>query len=486
MRTFGMMLILTLIVAEIPLYAHSYYLPFASSPSASSQLAASPDTIRLSLPKALELAKANYPAIKARQAAQNRAAKEIDVVRAEYLPNIGLTAYVNYGSNNSVAGTFFPYNAPVQGGIRADGIYTPVFGSFAALELSWAAFTFGKADSRIAAAQSEYERAELEVQNAIFQQQLATADAYLLALAAERLVSVQENNLRRSEIFYTIAKAKAVSGIVSGVDSSLAAAERSKARLLLLESRKSVQLQHIKLAELTGLPSTTVVLPDTLTFFSTIPRESPSELTASALEKSIASTPELRVAQKNVEVSAARTEVVQRSWLPSVRLWADFFGKGSGVQNSDNSFRTDFASGVAFQALNYTTAVSVQFDVFDLFRSNERAAAETARNQELRYDYDTKHLEAERRYENAAAQFRLALAQAEESPLQRAAAQATFSQSNARYESGLAPLTELVQSFYILSRADADVAVAYSNAWRALLFKAASLGDVELFLNQLK
>lgn len=442
------------------------------------------DTLRLTLPKTLELARTNYPSIKARQSAQMRAAKEIDAIHAEYLPEAIATGYMNFGTNNGIAGTFFPYNSNVSGGVRSVGIYTPIFGSYAALELSWSAFTFGKAEARIAAAQTELERADAEYQNEVFRQQITVADSYLLTLMAERLVAVQENNLRRSEVFYTISKAKATSGIVSGVDSALAAAEFSKSRLLLLESRKNADLQRIKLAELIGLSARTTIILDTMAFFNQLPNDKPLE------EKSIAAvldnTPALKAAQKSVELSQARSEALQRAWLPSLRLWGNVFGKGSGVQNADNSFHTDFASGVAFQALNYTTALSLRFDIFDILRSNERAAVEKAYSQELRYEYDTKRLEAERGYEYATAQFRIASAQAQESPVQLTAASASYNQSNARYQSGLAPLTELVQSYYILSRADADVAVAYSNAWRALLFKAASIGDTELFLSQLK
>jgi outer membrane protein TolC len=443
-----------------------------------------PDTVRLTLPQAIERAVANYPSIKARQAAQLRAAKELDATRAEYLPEAAITSYANFGTNNSVAGTFYPYNSPVQGGIRPDGIYTPVFGSYAALELSWQAFTFGKAESRIAAAQTEQERAEAEYRNELFRQQIAVADAYMLAVMSERLVRVQESNLRRSEIFYTISQSKAASGLVSGVDSALAAAERSKSLLLLLESRKNAELQRAKLAELVGLPFGSVVMADTMSLFAAVPRD--RERSPDSANAAIDQTPPLLLARKTADVSQARAEAIGRSWLPSLRLWGSVFGKGSGVQNSDNSYRSDFASGMAFQALNYTMAVSLRFDLFDFFRTSERAAAEQARSQELRYEYDTKRLEAERRYEYAAQQLRLAITQAQESPVQFAAASASYSQANARYQAGLAPLTELVQSYYILSRADADVAVAYSNAWRALLLKAASVGDVGLVLNQLK
>lgn len=83
-------------------------------------------------------------------------------------------------------------------------------------------------------------------------------------------------------------------------------------------------------------------------------------------------------------------------------------------------------------------------------------------------------------------QYDVARAQAHTAPVQLAAARQAYSQAGARYRSGLTDLPTLLQSMVTLNRAEADVAIAYSNVWRSLLMMAAVQGDLSLFLNAIR
>jgi outer membrane protein TolC len=87
--------------------------------------------------------------------------------------------------------------------------------------------------------------------------------------------------------------------------------------------------------------------------------------------------------------------------------------------------------------------------------------------------------------QNAQLQYNLALEQTKVVPVQYRSAYDAYQQSNARYKSGLATLTELMQALYTLNKAGVDKSVANNNVWRALLQTAAATGDLEIFLNQL-
>jgi hypothetical protein len=76
--------------------------------------------------------------------------------------------------------------------------------------------------------------------------------------------------------------------------------------------------------------------------------------------------------------------------------------------------------------------------------------------------------------------------QAQEAPVQLAAARNGYDQVQSRYRSGLSTLPEVAQNFYILNRAEVDLTVAYNNMWRALLLKAAAAGDLVLFTKEVK
>jgi outer membrane protein len=53
-----------------------------------------------------------------------------------------------------------------------------------------------------------------------------------------------------------------------------------------------------------------------------------------------------------------------------------------------------------------------------------------------------------------------------------------------RYQSGLVNYADLIQTQYLLVKAESETKTAYINAWKALLLKAAVKGDLNLFLNQ--
>ncbi len=54
------------------------------------------------------------------------------------------------------------------------------------------------------------------------------------------------------------------------------------------------------------------------------------------------------------------------------------------------------------------------------------------------------------------------------------------------YKNGLTNIVDVQQAQYALNRAEADLNVAYINVWQSLLLKAASSGDFDLFVKQVK
>jgi outer membrane protein TolC len=75
---------------------------------------------------------------------------------------------------------------------------------------------------------------------------------------------------------------------------------------------------------------------------------------------------------------------------------------------------------------------------------------------------------------------------ARNTPVERQAATEGESRARARYDSGLAGITEVAESQRLLAQAEADDALARLGVWRALLAAAQVRGDLAPFLNQLK
>jgi outer membrane protein TolC len=95
-------------------------------------------------------------------------------------------------------------------------------------------------------------------------------------------------------------------------------------------------------------------------------------------------------------------------------------------------------------------------------------------------------LKLQRQRRESEIQYSLMVEQASRAPIQLAAAQRAYRQASARYSSGLSDLPTMLQSMVTLSRAEADLTIAYSNTWRALLAIAAAKGDLNIFLNAIQ
>ncbi len=93
-------------------------------------------------------------------------------------------------------------------------------------------------------------------------------------------------------------------------------------------------------------------------------------------------------------------------------------------------------------------------------------------------------LQLRKQLELADTTLNLALAIAKEIPHLTESAQFSFDALRSRYESGLANYADLVQAQYMLIKAEVESKTAYIQAWKALLYKAAVTGDLDLFLNQ--
>lgn len=437
------------------------------------------DAQQVKLHEALEQGKGNFPFLKAKQAEIRSAESRIKSVKTDYLPAFIVQDQYTYGTSNSVAGAFLPNEGSAlspSGGIRPENIYTATFGSFTTALVDWKVFNFGKVNANVNVAKADLARSQADYENELFQHQVKIIDAYLLLLINQKLVDAQRQNLERAAVFKRVTDAAVTSGMRPGVDSSLAAAEYAKAQLLLLESQRSEKAQRLRFSELTGELRDSVQV-DTMGFYSQLPAV--SEI------GSFLKNPALKFSQAQIDASLARSLAVKRSYLPSVSLVGAGWGRGSGVSNKDDSFRTDFGSGVKYQVYNYLIGVSTRWNITNIFKVRNDYHAEQFQVERFKSLYQTQQLQLDRQTRESEIQFQLSLAQARLTPVQLAAARTAFNQAEARYQSGLTDLFTLAQSVNALNRAEVDKFVTNGNAWRSLLLKAAAAGDLDIFLSQI-
>jgi outer membrane protein TolC len=433
----------------------------------------------ISLNDALQAAEKNYPLLKAKDWNVKAAEEHLVSTKEEVLiPALKLHEQVDYATSNGVQGTYFSYGISTSGGISAMNNYTPIYGSVSLASLEWVPFSFGQNKSRIELSRIELKNTMLDADNEKFQHRIRVADAYLALAALHQLTSVAQSNLQRAKEIKTATTALAKSGLRPGVDSSFVNSEVSKAVLDLNESQQNEIKEKILLANLIGDENTGFSI-DTVTFFSKEP--------AIQNDTGFSSLPLVKLFQSRIDFSSAKEKFISRSYFPKIYFLSGVWGRGSGMGIPAGSVSdASFAGGTKLSRYDYALGVACTFNILDYPRVRSQFLSQKALTSSVTEEYNQLMLNAKSNLAAANAQIEFARKQKQETPVQYNAAADAFNQSKARYESGLATLTEVSQSLYLLNSAAADKVIANNNLWRAFLQKAASTGNLSEFINQIK
>ncbi|QDK81312.1 TolC family protein [Spirosoma sp. KCTC 42546] len=441
---------------------------------------------QLSLPKALELARTNYPSLRGKLATIRAAEAEAQGLQVALLPQAGVQAQTLNATSNQVRGAYVSNGGlllPISG-VRTDGFNNQAtWTSGASLVVDWEAVTFGRRQARRSQARLAIEQAQADYEGEFFTHQVRVCDAYLLALNAQKSVALQTANLQRAQALQRVIRASTEGGLRPGIDSAIANTEVARARLQVLESQQLAQQQVLRLTELIGQPNPTVQL-DSMAFYNRLPR------LLNTQSGSVALHPQLRVFQKSIELGKANEALLKAAALPSVSVLGSLQGRGSGISERaqpDGTFRIDpsLGAGLPLRSYNYIVGVTAIWRPTDLLRSKYALSAQRERINAFQQTYNQQALGIQAASQNASLQLELAQARADQAPLQLDAAQQAYTQSQARYESGLDNILALTQTTALLNRAEVDQAIVTNSVWRALLLRAATAGDLDSFLQQI-
>jgi outer membrane protein TolC len=343
--------------------------------------------------------------------------------------------------------------------------------------VNWHAFDFGKVKQSVRVAQSKLQLAKADYDNEVFRLEIKVADAYLLYLLSVKLVSVQENNLNRTMAFQQFVLSHTKSGLMPGVDSSSANAEVASAQLALMQSRQFVLQQKNNLEQLSLTPIDSISV-DTTDFLQKVPGYILTPAT-------ISSHPSILLAHQQLNAQYTELSSLKKSVLPTINIIGAGWARGSGVNRATKDYRTGINDGIPYQTYNYLAGVAVKWNITSLAKNKQQYLGGIQNLEAERFTIEEQESELSREVKNAELQYESSLEQSKVTPVQYKAALDAFNLSNARYQAGLASLNEVLQAYYILSRADVDQAVSINNVWRAILQHAASTGNITEFTNLL-
>lgn len=454
-------------------------------------IAANAQQEALKLTEAISLGLKNYQTIQAKRNYYNASTALLQNTKNEYLPNLIASIQQDYGTVN---GQFGPLGAV---GVAGAGVglsvasagppfnaqsWNAAFGALYLATVNWEFFTFGRVRSKIKMSGTQVLRDSADLTQEQFIHSVRVSSAYLNLLVAQRLIKVAQSNLDRTASIQKTVKARAATGLNAGVDSSLANADVSRAKLALIDARNSEQQTRNLLAQYLNLAPDPFFL-DT-TYFSVLPVEFKTT-------DDITANPQVLYYKSRLDLSNQTASFLRKSIRPGFNFFSVLQTRGSGFNYNyfpalPDSYTKSYWDGVNPSRSNYLLGFSLSWNVVSIPKIRQQVNAQQFVSAAYQNEYDLiatqlrdQLILADQRIENS-------LQSVQEVPIQYKAASEAYLQKSVLYKNGLATIVELEQALFSLNRAEADVFLAYIAVWQSLLQKAAASGDLSLFINQAK
>jgi len=439
----------------------------------------------LTLKDAIQTALNNYGTIKAKAdyvKASQASAKETSL---EYLPDLNAGMQNVYGTANGQFGPLYALrglSAASSGPIFLSQNWNAAFGALYVANINWDFFTFGRAHEKNKVAEAEVAQQANDLEQEKFQHEVRVAATYLNLLAAQRLMLSQQKNLDRANALRTVVVARTKNGLNAGVDSSLANAEVSSAKIALTNAIDFEQEQANQLALLMDIPPQDFIL-DTL-FVNRIPASLYDSLMVREVEH-----PVLKFYQSRINVSRQQEKYYDRFKYPVVSLFGVLQSRGSGFGEkystlNPNDYSKSYWSGIKPTNSNYLIGVGVTWNLTSLMRIHQQVISQEWTSKGLENEYEVVDQQIKAQTVLADQKIKNAIANYREAPVQMKAASDAYLQKSVLYKNGLTDIVNVTQALYTLNRAETDRDISVNNVWQALLLKAAASGDFTLFMNE--
>jgi outer membrane protein TolC len=319
-----------------------------------------------------------------------------------------------------------------------------------------------QAERAVAAARADATLTRLQVAQTV-------AVAYLVAVAADQVVTAAQADVDRRGVLATVVHTLVANELRPGADGSRADAERAAAQVRLLRAQQARDLARLDLGRALGLSSPPVLLASTTVL------QVPPAAAMPALDPE--THPRTRVQAAALDASRADEDTLARTDRPRLYLQSSVFGRGSGIEASgavSGGWR-----GLGFDRANWAAGFQVVLpNPFDLPAKHARQAAAAATSREAAARLDEVRLAVATDQQAALIRVQTAQAVAASTPTELASARLGEQQARARYDAGLATLVEVADAQNLLAQADVQDQLARLDVWRALVEAAVARGDL--------
>jgi outer membrane protein TolC len=400
-------------------------------------------------------------------------------VRNNWLPNLRLSYQADLGTNNNVAGPYFGFGIiPSDSrGVRTESNTTAVSANVGVAALDWEVYNFGAYGAQNRVAQSNIQVEQNNFAQSKYQLEAYTISNYLLLTSLQDYLKIQARNIQRNQEILRSIGSLTRSGVRPGVDTSIANAELSKARLNYIELNNQVQQVQLRLATVSGMSYQSIVA-DTLIENQLI------NSYYGQLNTDTSNHPLINYYKSLYQNSKEQESLVKKQYNPKILLEGAAWGRGSSVDANDHF--NSVSTGWGFQRDNYLVGLGISYNLFDLRRKQLKV-----RTQKTQSDYFQNKLKEQKTLlaanaSQAYAQMQTARERLQEIPRQLKAANDGYRQKLSLYKNGLTDIIELDAALNILYRAETDYVQARYAYTNALFNQAITNNKVSTLLNLLK
>jgi len=399
--------------------------------------------------------------------------------RDNWLPNLTLNYQADVGSANNTVGPYFGFGVipSSSGGIHATSVSTAMSDNLGIAAFDWEVYNFGKYGAQNKVANADVNVQQKQFAESKYSLQAYTISNYLQLLRLQDFLQIQYRNIQRNQEIRRSIESLAKSGVRAGVDTSIAEAELSKARLNYIELNNQLKQVQLQLSAVSGFPYQAII-PDTTVEMTLINKPS-----AYLFTPDTANHPLINFYRSQVQNSLQREDLVKKLYNPKISLEAAAWGRASSVDANNNY--NSLSTGYGYQRGNYLVGVGISYNLFDIRRRQLKLSTQKAST-----DYAYKKLQEQQQLlainaSQADVEMQTALDRLKEIPKQLKAANDGYRQKLSLYRNGLTDIVELDAALNILYRAETDYMQAKYDYSNALFQKAITENQVNSVLTLL-
>lgn len=428
----------------------------------------------------------NYQSIQAKRNYVNASAALVQNAKSQYLPDVTASIQQAYGTINGQFGVYSSMAGAStigsSGPINPSQNWSAAFGSIYLINTNWEFVSFGRLHSRIDFAGKQLLLDSANLTQEKFVQSVKIAGAYLNLLIAQRFVQNAQANVDRANFVQQTVLARTKSGLNAGVDSSIANADLSAAKIILIQAINTEQQQRNQLCQLIN------IIPDVLSLDTSYFFTQPNQFNTNF---AVDNNPQVLFYKSRINQSVSAEKYLQKSINPGVNLFGTFQGKGSGFDYdysavTNSNYSKNYFDGINPSRYNYLVGLGISWNIVSLAKIKQQVKAQQFVTAAYQNEYDLVNTQLKDQLLLSDQQIENSIKSIKEVPFEYQAASDAYLQKTVLYKNGLTNIVDVQQALYNLNRAETDKSVAYINIWQALLLKSAASGDFDLFMKQVR